>query len=87
MPRAIFFYPANLFDIQPKEFLKARKLARPVTLSEFEVDPDEWTKYAMRSHGVRSLGRRYKTLLQHDYDYYDPELREIHNHRITTGRR
>ena len=29
------FYPSWLQEIQPREFLKARKLARPVTLSEF----------------------------------------------------
>ncbi len=38
------FYPVNLFDIPAREFLKARKLARPVTLSEFEIDPDEWSR-------------------------------------------
>jgi hypothetical protein len=49
------FYPANLFEIQPKEFIKAKKLARPVTLSEFEVDPDEWTKLCTENKGVRIL--------------------------------
>src|ERR1700733_10345888 len=38
------FYPEWLHIIPPKEFIKAKRLARPVTLSEFEVDPDEWTK-------------------------------------------
>ena len=38
------FYPDNLFQIPPKEFIKAKKLARLITLSEFEVDPDEWKK-------------------------------------------
>ncbi len=42
------FYPTNIFEIQPKEFLKAKKLARPITLSEFEVDPDEWTKFVTK---------------------------------------
>ena len=32
------FYPENIFEIPPREFLKAKKLARPVTISEFEVD-------------------------------------------------
>ena len=35
------FYPVNLFEIPPKEFKKAKKLARPVTASEFESDADE----------------------------------------------
>ena len=49
------FYPNNLFEIPAKEFLKARKLAREITLSEFEVDPDEWTKLCNESRGVRLL--------------------------------
>mgnify|MGYP000104838153 CR=1 FL=1 len=38
------FYPQHLHEIQPKEFLKAKRLARPITLSEFEIDPDEFLK-------------------------------------------
>ena len=34
------FYPAALHEIQPKEFLKAKKLPRLINLSEFEIDPD-----------------------------------------------
>ncbi|MEO8416621.1 MAG: DUF1835 domain-containing protein [Ginsengibacter sp.] len=67
------FYPGNIFEIQPKEFLKAKKLARLITLSEFEVDPDEWTKLCNENKGVRTL-EGGKKLLQHDYDYYDSEL-------------
>jgi hypothetical protein len=67
------FYPVNLFQIQPKEFVKAKKLARPVTLSEFEVDPDEWTKLANEEKGIRLL-EGGKKLIQKDYDYYDAEL-------------
>lgn len=67
------FYPTNIFEIQPKEFLKAKKLARPVTGSEFEVDPDEWAKLCNENKGVRTL-EGGKKLAQHEYDYYDAEL-------------
>lgn len=67
------FYPINIFEIQPKEFLKAKKLARPVTLSEFEVDPDEWAKLCSENKGVRIL-EGGKKLVQFDFDYYDDEL-------------
>ncbi len=67
------FYPNNIFEIQPKEFLKAKKLARPITLSEFEVDPDEWTRLCNENKGVRIL-EGGKKLVQFDYDYYDAEL-------------
>jgi hypothetical protein len=67
------FYPVNLHEIQPKEFLKAKKLARPVTLSEFEIDPDEWTKICNENKGVRLL-EGGKKLTQANYDFYDAEL-------------
>ncbi|HQD09584.1 MAG TPA: DUF1835 domain-containing protein, partial [Flavihumibacter sp.] len=67
------FYPSWLHTIPPREFLKARKLARPITPSEFEVDPDEWQKLASENKGVRIL-EGGKKLVQFDYDYYDAEL-------------
>ncbi len=67
------FYPTSLFQIQPKEFVKAKKLARVITPSEFEVDPDEWTKLCNENKGVRLL-EGGKKLVQRDYDYYDSEL-------------
>ena len=70
------FYPTWLFEIQPREFLKARKLARPITLSEFEIDPDEWTRLCQEDKGVRIL-EGGKKLSQHSYDYYDEELKKF----------
>lgn len=69
------FYPLNLSEIQPKEFLKAKKLARPITTSEFEVDPDEWTKLCNDNKGIRIL-EGGKKLIQHDYDFFDAELKK-----------
>jgi hypothetical protein len=68
------FYPNNLFEIPPREFLKARKLARPVTLSELEIDPDEWLRLCQEDKGVRIL-EGGKKLTQCSYEYYDDELR------------
>lgn len=70
------FYPVWLNEIPPKEFLKAKKLSRPVTLSEFEVDPDEWQKLASESKGVRLL-EGGKKLVQEDYSFYDGELKKF----------
>ena len=70
------FYPVNLYDIPPREFLKARKLARPITLSEFEVDPDEWTKLGNEGKGVRLL-EGGKKLMPYDYDFFDEELKKF----------
>jgi hypothetical protein len=68
------FYPAWLHTIPPREFLKAKKLARPITPSEFEVDPDEWLKLAAEQKMVRIL-EGGKKLVQHDEDFYDAELK------------
>lgn len=70
------FYPTWLSTIPPKEYLKAKKLARPITLSEFEVDPDEWLKLAGENKGVRIL-EGGKKLTQYDYDFYDGDLRKF----------
>lgn len=70
------FYPIWLSTIPPKEYLKAKKLARPITLSEFEVDPDEWLKLAGENRGVRIL-EGGKKLTQYDYDFYDADLRKF----------
>lgn len=70
------FYPTNIFEIPPREFVKAKKLAREITTSEFEVDPDEWKRLCNEDKGVRIL-EGGKKLLQHDYDYYDDTLRKF----------
>lgn len=70
------FYPNWLHEIPAKEFLKAKKLAREITLSEFEVDPDEWLKLCNENRGVRLL-EGGKKLVQHDYDFYDAELKKM----------
>jgi hypothetical protein len=73
--KGLIFYPEWLSQIPPKEFLKAKKLARPITLSEFEVDPDEWTRLQNEEKGVRLL-EGGKKLAQKDYDFYDEELKK-----------
>ena len=71
--KGTIFYPSNIFEIPPREFLKAKKLAREITLSEFEVDPDEWLRLCNENQGIRIL-EGAKQLKQYDYDYYDVEL-------------
>jgi hypothetical protein len=73
--KGLIFYPEWLSQIPPKEFLKAKKLARPITLSEFEVDPDEWTRLQNEDKGVRLL-EGGKKLSQKDYDFYDEDLKK-----------
>ncbi len=70
------FYPEWLHVIPPKEFLKAKKLARPITLSEFEVDPDEWKRLSHENKMVRIL-EGGKKLAQYDVDFYDADLKKF----------
>jgi Domain of unknown function (DUF1835)/Protein of unknown function len=72
------FYPEWLHVIPPKEFIKAKRLARPITLSEFEVDPDEWAKLCNENKAVRML-EGGKKLVQYGYDFYDKELKNFIN--------
>ncbi len=67
------FYPSWLHEIQPKEFIKAKKLSRPVTLSEFEIDPDEWRKIAEENATVRILEGGKKIAGKED-SFYDSEI-------------
>jgi hypothetical protein len=69
------FYPNWLSEIPAKEFLKAKKLAREITLSEFEVDPDEWTKLCIENGGVRLL-EGGKKLISENENFYDAELKK-----------
>ena len=67
------FYPSWLNEIQPKEFIKAKKLARPITLSEFEVDPDEWFRIVNDGGLVRIL-EGGKKIASKDDTFYDKEV-------------
>lgn len=67
------FYPSWLHEIQPTEFMKAKKLARPVTLSEFEIDPDEWKKIADENSTVRIL-EGGKKISSKEESFYDSEI-------------
>jgi hypothetical protein len=67
------FYPTYLHQILPKEFLKAKKLARTITLSEFELDPDEWNRLCKENGCVRLL-EGGKKIASKPADHYDKEL-------------
>lgn len=64
------FYPDYLFEIRPSEYLKAKKLARPVTPSEFELDADEWKKLCSSNDIIRRLegGKKITGRNAHHFD-------------------
>jgi len=67
------FYPWSVHDILPKEAVKAKKLARQITLSKFEVDPDEWKKISDENATVRILEGGKKIVAKED-SFYDSEV-------------
>ena len=67
------FYPWSVHDILPKEAVKAKKLARQITLSEFEVDPDEWKKISDENATVRIL-EGGKKIVAKEESFYDSEI-------------
>ncbi|HYC40613.1 MAG TPA: DUF3658 domain-containing protein [Chitinophagaceae bacterium] len=67
------FYPWAVHDVLPKEIVKAKKLARPVTLSEFEVDGDEWKRISSESAPVRVL-EGGKKIVAGEVGFYDGEI-------------
>ena len=80
------FYPSVLHEILPKDFLKAKKLNRKVTLSEFEVDPDEWKKLCAENAMVRILEGGKKISSKED-SFYDKDILEGLNGEWQKGSR
>jgi Domain of unknown function (DUF1835)/Protein of unknown function len=64
------FYPVSLSEIPAREFVKAKKLVRPVSSAEFETDPDEWIRMSLENKNLRLLEGGKKIIQQED-DYYD----------------
>jgi hypothetical protein len=71
--RGGIFYPTALHQIEPKEFLKAKKLARVITKSEWELDPDEWAKLCEENALVRIL-EGGKKIGSKEADFYDMDI-------------
>ena len=67
------FYPESVFEIPPREFLKAKKLARPITTSEFELDTDEWNKLCRENAMVRRL-EGGKKIVSREASYFDNDI-------------
>lgn len=67
------FYPLTIHDILPKEAVKAKKLARAITLSEFEIDPDEWKRLSEENAMVRIL-EGGKKIVGKEESFYDSEI-------------
>lgn len=64
------FYPESIGHIPVKEMVKARKLARVTTPSEWETDGDEWARLTEENAGLR-IHQGGKKLAGQDINHYD----------------
>ena len=67
------FYPKNFSEVVPTEFLKTKRLLKKVTVAEYEVEGDEWTKLQTESTWVR-VYEGGKKIVSKELTYYDSLL-------------
>ena len=67
------FYPKSISELLPKEIIKARRLARPVTPAEIEMDSEVWNTLVEENAGIRTL-EGGKKLLSRPENFYDAQL-------------
>lgn len=67
------FYPVSFKDINAKGIIKALKLARPITASEFEADADEWKVYQNEGATLRRI-KSGKQIISVELDGYDQSI-------------
>lgn len=73
------FYPVYLREIPAKEFVKAKRLAQPVSGAVFETDPDEWKKLQRENKLLRVL-EGAKKIAGRDETFFDKQLfGNLHN--------
>lgn len=70
------FYPSRLAEILPREFVKARKLVREVSVAEFELDGEEWKKLCSEDAFVRTL-EGGKKIVSQPGNYYDQQILKV----------
>ena len=80
------YYPKNISEILPKELIKARRLARPVTPAELEVDGEEWLNMTAENAGMRLL-EGGKKLYTRDESYFDEKLTSFCSHQFQKAQR
>lgn len=80
------YYPNNMSEILPKELIKARRLARPVTPAELEVDGEEWSNIVEENSGIRLLegGKKLDTK---ESNYFDEQLHSFCSHQFQKAHR
>lgn len=68
------FYPNNFSEVPAKEFIKTKRLLKEVSVSEFEVEGDEWSKLQSENTWVR-IYEGGKKVSSKDLTYYDSVIK------------
>lgn len=80
------FYPESISALPPKQVLKAKKLARPITPSEWETEGDEWKRLIHEANvGIR-INEGGRKIVGKPIDFYDKNLLDActqQNQKIT----
>lgn len=80
------FYPKSISELLPREIIKARRLARPVTPSESEMDAEVWRSLVADNGGIRTL-EGGKKLASRPENYYDAQLISLLSNNFQKGSR
>ncbi len=75
------FFPKSISEIQPKELVKAKRLARLINAGELEIDEDEWKKVTAEDAGIRTL-EGVKKITSRSEDYYDNQVVSFCSHQF-----
>jgi len=74
------FFPKSIGDIQPRELVKAKRLARAVNAAELEVDGFEWRRLVDENAGVRTH-EGGKRIVSKGEEHYDNQLISFCSHQ------
>lgn len=67
------FYPRGFSEVEPRELVKARRLARSLATGEAEIDGENWVALVEQDTGLR-IHEGGKKLLSRPVDFYDKTL-------------
>ncbi len=68
------FYPNNFSQVPPKEFIKTKRLLKEVTVSEYELEADEWKRLQEENKWVR-IYEGGKKILSKEATHFDTYIK------------
>ncbi|HMN32472.1 MAG TPA: DUF3658 domain-containing protein [Chitinophagaceae bacterium] len=64
------FYPTHFSQIPPKEFTKTKRLLKEISLSEYEVEVEEWSRFQSENKWIR-IYEGGKKIISKDETFFD----------------